>query len=143
MTRWSIPEAFYDAFIDYPDLCELPAVQVLTGLQRVPWDEEDPVALWEENGTLLSIISFNRYYKNQSVEDRHKVLVQRANVFKQDGRDEVMAYFRRVVLRWKVRPKILACLSARGMGAYAVMKAAQSRTVSLRSPSERPSTAAD
>ena len=141
MTRWSIPEALYDAFIDHPDLCVLPAVQELTGLHRVPWDEEDPVALWEENGTLPAIISFNRYYKNQSAEARHKALVQRANVFKQDGRDEVMAYFRRVVLRWKVRQKILACLSARGMGVYAVLKATQSRTVGLRSRQSAPATA--
>ena len=133
MTRWSIPNAFYDALIDHPELSELHSIQVITKLKKLPWDESDPIALWLEENTLPAIISFNRYYKNQGAEARRRTLVQRSQVFKQDGRDAVLAHLRDVVRRWNIRPKILACLSARGVGPYDIMKTMQSRSVSLRS----------
>ena len=131
MARWSITQALYDALIEYPELCQLPGIQAVTNLQAAPWDEANPIAIWSEENTLPAIMAFNANYKDQGAEDRRRALVKRNHVENQEGRDAVLTYLRTVAQRWKVRVKILACLSARGVGSYAVMRSMKVRTVSV------------
>ena len=134
MPRWSIPEALYDVMIEYPDFFKLPGVQQLTGLQSVPWDEDNPIALWAEEDLLPAILSFNRYYSNlKGSTSRLQALSTRSKNNKEQGRDSVMEYMRAMALRWRLRQKILASISSRGMSAYAVLRAGKTQKVSVRS----------
>ena len=129
MTRWSLPAALYDVFIDYPEICRFPAVQALIGQDVPPWSEESPLPLWTEHNMLEAVVSFNRRYVNLQKEQRIRLLGARAVDATQEGRDAVMVYFRDVIRRWKVREQVQTCLTELGMEPYALIRANNSREV--------------